>query len=308
MPEQVIIEGDLIKFLNVDVIRTARLQDALSELEHRPPITIGPLPKSAIFVHWDESDPKNKIAEVICEVPPGRRTARYNGRQFQISVPWTYFVYTMRTPANPNDGGTHWTHENSLVYWAFDQIVDLNSMIATALVPNCGENGSICYGSTGVSASLPLGARLDLLTDEFYRTEFTHDSGTGSPWQSETGSSSWARWDAESKKDPAAWRNFPEWKPGVGGRGGGRITQRPLREVLGQRLSRLTPIEMEGRIPDIPEPMTFGRAEEWVMSLDPMYRTRLEVAVANLRAENPEAFGELPAAADPTEDPGGEPV
>lgn len=295
MPEIIQIEGDLVKVLQTELIREAKLADLLPHIENRPPITIGPLPKSAIYVHWDESDPKNKRVQFICEQTPGVKNARYNQRRYAISIPWTYWVIDFSTAGNPTDSKVPWTLQNSRIYWAREQVKDLDSMVGTALVPNCDTRGGICYGSTGVPANLPLGVRVDRLIAEFWQTTFTHDSGTGSPWQSETGSTSWARWDRESKADPNAWMKFPEWDDKKAQEGRGRIVQKSLRSLLGSIHDRTRPIEVEGMIPDMVMPFTFGRAEEYARTWTPVDRHRMFVALQNLQADDPAAV-EAPAA------------
>lgn len=305
MPEIIQIEGDLVKVLQTELVREAKLVDLLPHIENRPPITIGPLPKSAIYVHWDESNAKNKRVQLICEQTPGLKNPRYNDRRYVISVPWTYWVIDMVTAGNPHDTTVPWQMENSRIFWAREQVVNLDSMIATAMVPNCDARGGICYGSTGVPASLPLGVRIDRLISEFWQTTFTHDSGTGSPWQSETRSTSWARWDRESRADPNAWMKFPEWENTVepNRAGQGRIAQFTLRSILGSTHDRTRPVQLEGTIPDMVFPFTFGRAEEYARTWTPVDRHRMLVALQNLQADNPAAIeapeaGGAPAADD----------
>jgi hypothetical protein len=297
VPERIIIEGSLVRTEHYEPGVEARLVDLLPHIEARPPITVGLLPKSAVMFHWDESNAKNKRVQFLCEMTPGVKTSNYNNRALAISLPWTYFLFDFTTSGNPLDGHTLWTHTNSRVYWAREQVTSLQSEIGTALVPNCDTAGAICYGTTAVDANLPLGVRVDRLVDEFYRSQFTHDSGTGSPWSSETGEVSWDRWVKETALDRQAWTKFPEWETGgrARGRGGYTIEKRTVGTVLGSQHDRFQPIQLTGTIPDLIEPMTFGRAEEWLNGLTPESRERLEVAMNNLKGDPPAAEPE-PAA------------
>lgn len=308
MPEIIQIEGDLVRVYNQEMMREARLQDLLPHIESRPPITIGPLPTSARFVHWDESDARRKRVQMICEQMPGNKTTRYGNRRYVISVPWTYWVLDFTTAGNPLDTNAAWQMTNSRIYWARERITSLQSEVRRALIPNCDTLGGICYGNTGVPANLPLDVRVDRLISEFWQTEFTHDSGTGSPWQSETNTSSWARWDRESRANPNAWTLFPEWDETVGTDGRGKMPSMTMMSQLG-RHERAVAVNVEGAIRDLPRPMTFMRAEEWAQQYTPVERHRLFVALQNLHADDPAAMTPPPAeAAVVDDDLGGEPI
>lgn len=294
------MEGDLVRVIQEELIREVRLQDFLPHIEHRPPVIVGILPKSAIFLRWDEEDPRNKRVSVMSELVPAVRTCRYGTRQFQLSVPWTYFLYDFVTKGDPMEG-MGWSNVGARVFWAREQVTSLDSELRTALVPNCSQDGNICYGNTGVDARMSLGVRIDRQTDEFYRTTFMHDSGAGSPWGSETGLVNWKRWEEETKKNPAAFLDFPEWegskKPAPRGRT--HMDKYTARQLLGSHFDRAKPIEAEGLIPPMVQPMTFMRAEEWLASISPFERHQLFVGLTNMQAENPGTI-----AAPPTTGPG----
>jgi hypothetical protein len=288
VPRQVIIEGEMARIVNVEPIREVRVDDLFASVETRPAITLGILPKTAVILHWDESNARTKTARFLTEVPAGMKNLRYGNRRYDLSVPWTYFLHEFVTEGQPMGARTTWQMHHTRVFWAREQVTNYDSQLYTALIANCDAEGIICYGNTGVPVTLPLGVRVDRLTTEFYRTTFMHDSGTGSPWQSETGSSTWRRWEQESATDSGAWRNMPEWN-GNAGRGEGRMRHFPVREIIGSHIERPAVVQLEGAIPEIPVPFTFGRAEEWLQLPDitPAHRHRLLVALQNLQAENP---------------------
>jgi hypothetical protein len=304
VPRQLIIEGELVREVDVTVLRETRLADMMPFIAESKPLIIGRLPKSAIIVGWDETDPRRKRASFLCEVMPGVRNMRYNNRRYNISLPWTYFLFDFTTPGDPADGNALWAPENQRIYWAREQVTSLDSRVGTALIPNCDTAGGICYGTTGVPGDIRLDIRVDRLVEEFWRTTFTHDSGTGSPWQSETNSTSWARWHTESTANPNAWMTFPEWENPRQRGGGGRIVMRPLREVIGERLNRFVPVAVEGAIPPMVEPMTFGRVEEWLAQPDitPVMRHRMFTALQNMGADNPAAMEAPPVVAQIVDD------
>lgn len=305
MPQIIQIEGELVRILDTNIIREARLDEVMPHLEHRPPLAIGPIPKTAKFMYWDESNARARRAQFLCELPPARRTVPYNNNPSVISIPWTYFLFDFRTAGPPSEGNTVWEHTNSRIFWARQEVVNYDSQLRTALVPNCDGMGGICYGGTGVPAGLPLNVRVDRLVAEFYATNFTHDSGAGAPWQSQTGSHSWARWIRESENDPEAWNRFPEWENnGRVGRGG--MATYTVRQAMGSVHDRTQPIQLIGAIPAMTTPFTFGRAEEWLRSEAlgateeerRIYRHRLLVALQNLHAEDPGFAAPAPEGAE----------
>ena len=181
--------------------------------------------------------------------------------------------------------GRNWVHVNTRMYWSRENITNLDQELMTAMVPNVAASGNICWGTTSTHQNLSLAQRIDQTIDEFYRTTFTHGSGAGSPWMSETGRDTWARWEEESKKDPAAFLSFPEWDHAKGKKVPG-LTYTTVRKIMGTLSDRSAPIEVIGRIPEIITPMTFGRTEEWLMKLAPEERERIEVGLANIRADS----------------------
>jgi hypothetical protein len=301
VPDFIKIQRDLVQVIREEVVKETQLADFLPHIEFRPAITMGLLPKTAIFVHWDESDPKNKRAQMLAELSPAVRTCTYISKRYQISIPWTYFLFDWKTAGDPMNGAS-WTNDGVRVYWSKTQITKITDELATALVPNCDSLGRICFGNTYVDAALPLGVRVDRTVDDFYRTIFMHTNGAGSPWQSETRSDTWIRWAQETKKNPAAFLDFPEWSK--------TLRNNPMKfhtvqSILGTEWENKKPIMVEGMIPDIPSVMTFLRAEEWLDSVSPQNRHKLLIALQNKMAENP---GAVEVAPDGPEDTEGIPV
>ncbi len=289
--ETIVMEGDMVRVLEQRVVREVRLQDLMPHIEHRPPVTLGLLPKTAIFAHWDESNPKKKTAQIFAERVAGMHQCSYNQRKYNISIPWTYFLFDFETSGDPMEG-RNWMHTNTRLYWAKEQVTKITDPLMTALVPNVDNRGQICWGSTGVDGTLPLGIRVDRTVEEFYRTEFTHSNGAGSPWQSETGQDDWKMWEAKSKLNPAAFLEIPEWDPKNKLKGGyaNPVAYTTVAKVLGTLGDRSAPIQVGGRVPEMISPMTFGRAEEWLRKLSNLERTQIVTGMRNLAIEAPELF------------------
>lgn len=282
---QIVMEGDMVRELRVELVKEVRLTDFMPHIEHRPPVTLGVLPASTRFVYWDETDPKNKHVQLLAELAPGIRTSKMRDNiRHQLSYPWTYFLFDFNTSGDPMEG-KNWAHTNTRVFWARENVTGPKSLLYTALVWNCDTNGQICWGSTYSDAAMSLSQRVETLIIDFYRTQFAHTSGAGSPWQSETGHDTWNRWIAETKKNPAAFRNFPEWNLDGKTQKNNPMKSYTLKDLFGTITDRSKPIEVEGRIPDLIIPMTFGRAEEWLANLSDSDVLKLETSIANYRIE-----------------------
>ena len=305
MPTQIIIEGDMVRTIEVTEVSQVRLEDLLPKIETRPPIFVGALPKSAKFIHWDESNAQTKRVSILAELEPGRRSCRYETRRYDLSIPWTYFRFDFQSPNNGRND--QWQAVDNRVFWAQEEATSLDSMIGRALVPNCDTGGTICYGTTAVPATLNLGPRVDRLVHSFYATTFTHDSGTGSPWSTETRSTAWNRWALESREDPHAWRRFPEWAMNGGNRGAMGIGPlQSIKDILGDKTPRPTFINIEDAIPPMTIPFTVGRAVEWFQNeFNPDQRLRMRAAMDLAIGEGGEGFAvAAPRLPDQVEDIG----
>lgn len=295
MVRRFVAHGDLVDIEEVELIRRVPMADMFNAITTKEPVAIGPLGVSAKFIYVDESNPRERHLLVMTEVNAGLKNMRYLNRRFNLSVPWTYFLYDFRTAEPIATARRPWGMGSVFVYWSPDQVNSWDGLLYRAFVPNCDHNGLICYGDTGVTVDLPLNVRTDRLTSEFYRTTFTHDSGTGVPWQTE-GAVTWARWEQETAAHgAAAYRNFPEWTDR------NRMPTRTVTEAFhrftrnfgdGEEPQPIPMPNVPGGIPDLPRPMTFGRAEEWLQTngITAVDRHRLLTALQNLHADEPAAI------------------
>lgn len=325
MVQRIEIEGDLVRVINVDVITQAALTDILPHIENRPPITMFK-PRSAIFTHWDESNPSNKIVKFLCELAPGTRAIVKNNRRYRIALPWTYFVFSFSTSRDINQGAS-WSIIDYFVFHSRDRVTGLDSRLWSAFLPNVYSDGRICFGSTGPDTNQPLADRVDQLVNNWYLTQFNNDvHGTRQhplPYRGRL-PNGWALWvNATNERGASSYLDWPEWEMTNGEEGVESFT---VREVLGiqdentARTSnhgdnirinpdRVTSPTVRDAIPEIISPMTFGRAEEWLRTITPVDRFRLNVALQNMVADDPATLQEPE---EPIEEPldhdGGEPV
>ena len=290
MAKRVTIHGNVADIEEVELLRSVPVDSLFRHIENRPAQNIGPLPKTAVFIRWDESNPRERHLYVMTQLPPLVRNLRYINRRYNLSIPWTYFLFDFSTTQDPTTFTGIWAMGRTRVYWAREEATGWNSQLSRALIANCDEGGVICYGDTGVDAALPLNARVDRLTTDFYQTTFMHDSGTGVPFRTD-GAQTWARWEQETAQHGVtAYRNFPDWD-------GPYMPNLTVLDAFNtniprtQRTANVAPRQLlvPGGMEDLPEAFTFQRAEQWLTppGITAVDRHRLFVALQNLQADNP---------------------
>lgn len=282
MTRRIEIEGDLIRTIEYDVLHQGNLQDVLPLIENRPPVTLLH-PRSAIYTHWDESNPNEKHVRFLCELEPAIRMLRKSNRGYRVAVPWTYFVFSFYTSdANPTT--THnWSMADHSVFHAPRRLESLEDMLYVAFLPNVDERGSICFGTTGVRTDQPLQNRIDQLVNEWYLTMFNNDlvAGRSHPFPfNGTGLGPWVA--ATREHGLQAYTMFPEWNMT-------NVPKRPAHEFLDLAEPRSAMVTLTDTIPPMATSPTFGRTEEWLRELTPTQRYRILVSMNNIIAEDPNA-------------------
>lgn len=309
MTQRIIIENDLVTILEETVVARSTLQDILPHMEHRVPVTLMH-PRSAIFTHWNESDPRYKTVKFLCEMTPGIKNLIKLGRRYRLAMPYTYFVYSFSTSGDITGS---WSLDDHYVYHTNERVTSMDSRLFTAFLPNVSNDGNICFGSTGVDPGMALPDRVDRLVSDWYLTEFNNDlvGGRSHPFPFNAGIDRMFRpWvDATRELGASAWTTFPEWALRAGEDG---VQSRTVREALnlGAEARVLNPATFTEAIPELRAPMTFGRSEEWLRGLTAIQRGRLRVAMENIATDEPDAIDiPTPAPVNNTfEDDGGEPV
>lgn len=269
-------------------------------------------PRSAIFTARRTVRNSTEMS-FFCELPAGRRNIRKIDRTYDLSMPWTYFLFTLTSPTPDNLIG--WQLINRRVFHAPQRVMDQNARVWAAFLPNVDDMANICFGTTGVNTELPLPQRIDKMVDDWYLTEFNNDMHAGRvhplPFNAPL-PNGWRLWvEATREHGGSAFLRFPEWaaNPARPSESGPNWL---VSDLLSTRTERPAVATVIDAIPPIPEGATFGRTEEFVANvLDPVGRLRLEVALANHRAEHPEDFAvpEVLATFTPSlEDDGGIPI
>lgn len=297
MTQVIEIEGELVTFVEKNVTRQVTLAELLPHLENRVVVEVPSLPRSAVFVRYDESNPPLKKAYFLCEIAPGIKNIIKNGRRYRLAMPWTYLWFECTS-----DGSNSvWSIEDYRAFHAKEQYRDMNSPMVKAFNPNLYEDGRICFGSTGAPITLPLGERIDHLVNNWYLTEFNND--LEDYFHLPHNYDSFRDWVEASRENANCWMGWANWSSPDW-----TIT---VKELVDDHTTRPLVATVAGQIRPIQVPYTFGRAEEYLRTLSPEMRGRLLVALENIAADNSADVvrPEMPTAFNfDADDDGGEPI
>lgn len=299
MSQKVVIQGELVSIINEEIVRQLPLADFSANLVQKVPVTIPLLPRTAVFAHWDETNPNEKRLYILAELPPGIRTIiKQRGtenRKYKLAFPWTYFWFVAV------QSGARWSITTYKCFHAREQFSSLEQPLTVAFCHNVyRDTGDICFGSAGAPANQSIANQVDWLVNNWYQTRFNAD--LEGQMRYPFGGTSYKAWVDQTASDGNCWRDFPEWTNGV-------RHQLTVTQLIGAGVARATRIIADYAIPEIPAPMTFGRAEEWLRSLTAENRGRLRVALNNIGADNPDAIVDpIREENVPVEDDGGLPA
>lgn len=284
MPEIIQIDGGLVRILNTEVIREAKLEDFLPKLERRVPTMMPMLPHNTRAVYFDPTDEADLKIGIVIELPPKVRTittqpdawerAGRKNQAYLVSLPYTVFYFNLTS----HDGDT-WEFRDYCAFFAKDQMKDLNHKLVPALLPNVFGNGRICFGNTAPAATTTLADRVNSIVNEFYLSNFNNVGHTRAhylPWNSPD----FDKWVKESKDNPLCWLQFPEFQEGTPEWNlQEHHTVKGMFERHGGAIPRTEPHTGVGTIPEVAMRPTFGKVQEWVDNLTPGQRYRLNVAL-----------------------------
>lgn len=305
MVQKLEIQGELVQVVETQVVRQIKLQDFMPLMVKEMPVTLPVLPRTAVFVHYDPTHPTQKRINFLCEVPAGIKTITKDNkhigskRRYRLSFPWTYFWITAVSQGARLDS---FAIDNYKCLHSREKFSKLPGEFRVAFLPNIyHDSGEICFGATGAPVG-SLADQVDDIVNSFYLTEFNDDLDRSEMvWP--FGGNNLKNWvEATEKMGTAAYKNMPEWDNSA-------RRKFTIDDLIGSASKiRTTKIEGSVIIPEIPTPMTFGRAEEWLRNLSPQDRGRIKVAMGNLIEDEPEEFIVEPTAFAEVADDGGVPV
>lgn len=311
MPEIIEIEGDVARLVSKSITKQVPLDKLLELVEKVTPTTVPTIAKSQVFGHYVEK-PRDGIRQmfVLCELQPGTRSItkylkRRSPRQmvrYRLSMPYTFFWFYGQAPLNSSPN-VDWSITSTRIFYSKEEYKDMNSKFIVAPLPNLSSAGEVCWGSTGAGFNQSLAKQLDERVNNWYVSEFNDDldSGIRYPY----GEPNMKRWVEESAADPMSWRNWPEFND--------PDRQYKIEDLMRDYAVELPTVErFRGNefIPEITLPMTFGRWEEFWLSIPAEQRRFGLRALENLREDDPANVPDEPVITEDTStlDDGGVPV
>jgi hypothetical protein len=293
-PEQIIIEGDVVRRVRTDILDETLLANLAGHLTTRLATTLPILPQNP--TRYISFDPEAGTGLILLETRPRRHIiqVRHNTdrfpedaarrdddglSRFNVQLPYQYFAYSFEFHEQAG-ALARFTVGHAFLFWAKDPIREPTDTLYLAHCPNVDVSGSICWGSTRSDAS-SLSAKLDDQVNNFFTTQFNEDLGHTTPF-----GTSMTLWEANSSDDdPLAWRNWDYWD---------EARAVPVNEVAAHmrlapptNIADLNPAFI--RLPELPTNFTVARAQEWLNSLEPAARRRLLAAVATTPEPEAEA-------------------
>lgn len=256
--QQVIIEGGLVKIVEVAIVKQASLEDFLPLLTTRQPIHVPNLP--AGITHLGAYPLPNGATEVdvLVENIPAmhyiafqkgaiHRNAQNPVLNYRLALPWTYFAFNM-TSDDPNLKGS-WSCSNWTIWWSNTRVTSLNDKVSRVNLPNCYADGRICFGSLGRAGTNTLADFVNGTINTFWTSTFNEDLTVTYPG----GYQNFEEWQAASTNTPDIWTTWPEL----------HTPFKTLKEVFRAPADRFAPVIVEGTIPAVPMPYTFASIDQW---------------------------------------------
>ena len=289
MTRHIKIEGDLVTLVETSDVSTIALADWLPQIERRAPIYTPVMPTGTRAVWWDPTDLSTQKLVMLVEREPMTISMDLSGaahNPMRLSIPWTRFMF-YATTNNPQNNA-NWTLYDYRMMWSRSrfQSETLKDM-TPALVPNIYEDGRICFGSTGVDATMSLADRIDSTVNGFYLTRFNRDLGIRYP----NGWNGYTNWRRMTEENPTGWTEWPDLNPV------GSVRHMYSWEDVCQSFNvvpdrNAVPTIAADGIPPLALGATFGRIQDWLGTLSPRQRLIMQSSLAGLTITIPPEPGE----------------
>jgi len=289
MPIKYTIEGDVVQKTEEIIREAVPLTEFLAGLTSYLPVSISPMPKGIVHLSVDHELSRSMTARVVVEREPAVRRINYKRgsaqsgatpRSYPIQMPYTEFFFVLKSEEMFSATGSHiiWSPKHWGVFWSKEAITSIEDPVIGARLPNCYPNGTICFGSTNVSANQSFGHFIDAAVNVFFQSEFNMDLSYPMAYESMT---AW-----RDEPDPEAWKSWDMWSEA-----------RPMKEWLddhrGLESRERWSVPQPASMADVPIPVlvqqpSFRTVHNWLAELAPNDRERLAAAIAAPDAEEEE--------------------
>lgn len=295
MPEIIEIEGDVVRHIRREIVSTTTLAAAAPHLEVHAPAISPVLPRGTVLFSFD---PDEKRGAFLVEhapmrvnitvhfdrgltgaTPPvdyERATAGNNGRtaQFNIQLPYLYFLYGFRTGTRPADLGytmADFTIDRSNLYMLREPFTHADQKLYMATLLNV-KNARICWGYTQHDND-SLAVRINHMINEFAVTIFNNHYGVPLP----RGVTSLTDWETRSEGNPLFYREWDHWNQAPDSKSAADLLRAAM-VADGTTLGYTALPIQEDRghiiIPEPPRQFTIARLREWMREIPAPLRTR----------------------------------
>lgn len=257
---QIIIENNQARIVDITESYPCSIEDLVKKLETKPDFQYGPLPEGTAFVAI--TDNGNRI-RILIGRPPGIRqvttdyhhlrfvstedegSTRTRLRHYTVSLPWLYWHFS-----GSIIGTDDISIDESYMYASLQKITSMSDMIYRVPLPNLYSDARICWGSSSPDSSIRGLARLDVLVNEYFNTEFNDDlyQPVPRPFTSMT------EWQAATAAEKNTWTKLNLDPMGI-------LSDQFLQPHL------IANPQVTITIPPPPESFTIGRAREWMNSI-----------------------------------------
>lgn len=278
--QQIIIEGDIAKIVQTEVIAQAPVSSITGFLERRLPTTFPLLPDHTRLAAFD---PETKRGMFLVEHAPLKTAIQLHEDRdeeriadidrprfdnqlravFNVLFPYQYFAYPFQITADHEGRITQFYLGDIYLYWAPNQITTYDDPLWYADLNNIDSDARVCWGQT-TTGEETLSRRIDAQVKTFAATVFNGHLG-----MHPAGYDSFTEWEAlAANPDPLAYSDLPLFaKP----------PETTVRAILERHWEGDPPPIAADRTnqnftPPPPGHFTLTRAREWAAALDPNQR------------------------------------
>ena len=278
MPVKYTIEGNFIRKEEVISSEVGLVSDLLPRLTKYMPVELSPLPHGTRYIANEPRGNNGQRLWLIVERPPTLQRILYknvpasvteDAISYRLNLPWQFFWFVLDATVmtTRNEDQVIWSPQTWGVFWSKTPFESLETEVTWAHMPNCWQNGTICFGSTNVRANESIGHFIDAAINTFYTSEFNKDLDY--PWPHRN----MREWERAAEADPEGWVNWDLWTHS-------RLA--PIQQFLnnvtepGMQFRPAVPAAPDSTpIPEMPRFLTFDNLDEWVSNLDTSAKARL---------------------------------
>jgi hypothetical protein len=168
----------------------------------------------------------------------------------------------------PQSSSMIWTPQQWGYLWSNIQFSTITETpVWSAAMPNCWTNGTVCFGSTNVTANQALGRFIDAAINTFWLSEFNNDLSVRVPH------GSLPAWETASTTVDS-WNGWPMW---------GNQESETLKEKLDHievtHWNEPMYSSVDSPIPELRVLPTFYNLQSWLEELSETDRERLRAAI-----------------------------